>query len=197
MTQAPTIVRDPGEQTLRQAAALHCLLLPGSAISRLEPSFARSFYRYAARSRAEIVLAAVQNDAVIAAAVLSLRPQDLQSRLLLHTPLLPQMALHPLAALDIVRDRLFGRTEGAVDPALPEVIAIFTAPAHQGRGIGARLLRGIEAELSARGLPRYGLRTEEAAGNRAIAFYDKQGFKAVGRAHTAHGRFRVMAKEIR
>jgi len=191
-----TIVPDPGEAELREAAALHCILLPGSAISRFGQSYARSFYRYAARSRDEIVFAAVDRNVVLAAAVVSLRPLDLQRRLLVHTPLLPQMVLHPLTAYNILRDRLFGRVEDNVDVTIPEVIAIFTATAQQRRGLGAQLLRAIEKELSARGLSRYALRTKDTADNRAIGFYDKQGFIVVGDAQTSHGRFRIMTKRI-
>jgi len=191
-----TIIRDPGEDVLRETAALHCMLLPGSAIARFGENFALSFYRYVSRSSVEIVYAAVDAGTVIAAAVVSLRPHNLQRRLLMHTRLLPYMAMHPLVAGRVGRDRLFGRVEGDIDPALPEVIAIFTSPAHQGRGVGAQLLRGIENDLSARGLSRYCLRTEEVTGNRAIEFYDKQGFVVVGHAHTSDNSFRVMMRQI-
>jgi ribosomal protein S18 acetylase RimI-like enzyme len=191
-----TIVRNPDEGALRQAAALHCALLPGSAISRFGVNFANSFYRYAGRSPKEVVFAALDAGVVVAAAVVSLRPQGLQRRLLLHTPLLPHMVIHPLLAFGVVRERLTQRVEGDIDQASPEVVAIFTAAKHQGRGIGAQLLRTIENDLSARGLSRYGLRTEDVTGNRAVGFYDKQGFVVVGHVLTPHARFRVMTKHI-
>ncbi len=196
MSETAAITRNPDDETLCEAAALHCRLLPGSAISQFGEGFARSFYRYAARSQSEVVLAARGSGAVIAAAVLSLRPYDLQRRLLLYTPLLPHMAAHPLAALRVLRDRSFARIEGDFDPTLPEVIAIFTAPSHQGRGIGGQLLRAAEQELSTRGFLRYGLRTEDVAQNRAIDFYDRQGFTIVGRGVMPTGRFRIMTRQI-
>src|SRR5262245_48404106 len=101
---------------LRAAAALHCESLPGSAISRVGETFARSFYRYAARSPAELVFAACDGGATVAAAVLSLRPHDLGCRLLSHTSLMPHMAVHPFATADILRDRLFTRVTGEIDP---------------------------------------------------------------------------------
>ena len=193
---AIAVARGPDERQLREAAALHCRLLPGSAIARFGQGFARSFYRYANRSPAESVFAAIDSGAIIAAALVSYRPHDLQSRMLIHTSLFAAMATHPIAAAQIMRERLFVRTEGDIDPTLPEVIAIFTEAGRQGQGIGARLLRAVEAELSTRGLRQYCVRTEDAPDNRAIAFYDKQGFSVVGRTRTPQGGFRVMVRRI-
>jgi hypothetical protein len=50
-----TIKTDPAATLLDQAAELHMLLLPDSAISRLSRGYARSFYRFVARSRTETV----------------------------------------------------------------------------------------------------------------------------------------------
>lgn len=195
-TMRIAITRELDEETLQDTAALHCKLLPGSVISRFGRAFARSFYRYAASSQTEMVFAARDLDTTIAAAILSLQPHDLQRRLLIHTSLALHMAAHPFAAISAFQDWLFPRLTGDIDPKLPEIIAIFTAPSHQNLGVGGQLLQIIERELTARGVPHYGLRTADSSGNRAVKFYEKHGFVLAGHAHSSHGRFRVMTRRI-
>ena len=51
------------------------------------------------------------------------------------------------------------------------------APAHQGNGIGRRLMRHIEESLSARGCPKLNLQIR-AANRAALAFYESIGYAA-------------------
>lgn len=65
--------------------------------------------------------------------------------------------------------------------------AVFVHPAAHGQGVGARLLRGIEAELAARGLTRL---VVPAALN-AIGFYERLGYRAVERCAAEIGGVRL------
>jgi GNAT superfamily N-acetyltransferase len=192
-----TVHVDPGIEVLRALATLHRLLLPDSVISRLGATYARSFYRYAARSSTEAVFAAIGNDgAVLGGAVLTLRPADLQRRLARSTVLVPCLLVRPLGGIRILLASLRGSVELPVDRATPEVLAIFAAAQHQGRGVGAALLRGVEDFLRKRGLEAYYVRTEDRPENRAIPFYEREGFASIGRLE-AHGLcFRVMLKRF-
>jgi GNAT superfamily N-acetyltransferase len=189
------IETDPAAALLGQAAELHVLLLPDSAISQLGRAYARSFYRFAAKSRTETVFVAVESGRVIAAAVLSIEPAQLQRRLAIRTPLIPRMLCAPAIAARIVLARVSGRPHASVDSKIPEVIAIFTSQDYQKRGVGAALLRAIEQELRVRGFSRYSVRTEDVPSNQAVRFYESQGFEPAGHVRTPDARFVVMVRQ--
>jgi ribosomal protein S18 acetylase RimI-like enzyme len=189
------IETDPAAALLDQAAELHVLLLPGSAISRLGRSYARSFYRFAAKSRTEAVFVAAESGRVIAAAVLSIEPAHLQRRLAIRTSLIPCMLGAPAIATRMLLARVFGKLDAPINSKIPEVIAIFTSHDCQRHGIGAALLRAIEQELRVRGFARYSVRTEDVPSSRAVRFYESQGFERVGHVRTPDARFLVMVRQ--
>lgn len=59
-----------------------------------------------------------------------------------------------------------------------ELIDISVAAAERARGIGTALLRGLQAEAEAAGVP---LRLHVARGNRALAWYRRLGFAVTAR----------------
>ena len=189
------IEMDPAAALLNQAADLHVLLLPGSAISRLGPAYARSFYRFAAKSRTETVFVAAESGRAIGAAVLSIAPAQLQRRLAICTPLIPRMLGAPAISVRILLAKMFEKLDPSVNSKIPEVIAIFTSQDYQRHGVGAALLRAVEYELRVRGFSRYNVRTEDTPSNRAVRFYENQGFERAGHVRTPGVRFLVMVRQ--
>jgi GNAT superfamily N-acetyltransferase len=79
------------------------------------------------------------------------------------------------------RDALYAIVEqmGRCHPTFPHWYLPFVGvePIHQGRGLGAELLRPILQRCDAEGLPAY-LESSDASN---IAFYERLGFRSVGR----------------
>lgn len=181
-------------------AALHREALPDSAVSELGQRYADCFYRYLrASSYDRVFVLRDERGQVMSGCVLSLRPKTLRRRLLTRTPLL-------LYALPwFVRSR--GRRAASTGPQptnpppaatqdIPELLLIFTAREERSRGAGAALLKQCETFLAAEGFPEYVVRTVDEPGNRAIGFYDRNGFVTCGQS-TDHGRvFRVFKKKL-
>jgi len=182
-------------------AALHCECLQDSLVSELGLSYAKAFYRYVSRSPEEKVFVLREDGEVASGCVLSLRPKTLRQRLLLHTPLLLYAAPWFLRQFSKRNPKPVAepKSEPVGDPVpdrKPEVILIFTAQASRNRGTGAALLAQCEQFLLARGDPEYFVRTVDQESNRALKFYSRNGFVAVGQSF-AHGRtFRVLKKTI-
>jgi GNAT superfamily N-acetyltransferase len=181
----PSVVAD--------VASLHCGALPGSLISRLGKSYARSFYRYCCSSRLETVLAAMDGRQVVAGACVSLAPSSLSQRLLLRTPLMAYMALRPTlawhAALGIAASTAIPREIADA----PEVVALMTADGRRSEGIGKAMIERIEAHLQR----RYFVRTHNSDAHPTVRFYRREGFEPAG-VLSAHGdEFLLLKKECR
>jgi len=88
---------------------------------------------------------------------------------------------------------LGGPPRGAYDPRIPELTYLATDAAHRGKSIGARLVEAFNASLRGQGVGAYELSVDDdnAAG---IAFYEKLGFRPIGRYRefgTEHRRYRI------
>jgi ribosomal protein S18 acetylase RimI-like enzyme len=191
---------DPNHAVVAAAADLHCVALPGSTISKLGSNYARAFYRYAKDCESEAVFVAHDDSSsVVGAAVLTLDPSGLSRRLFLRTPLLVHAIWRPLLAVQLARG-LFTRQQSQRENTsvheLPEVLAIFTDRPYRSRGTGKELLRAIEAYLTARSFDRYVVRTLAHANNRAVRFYEREGFKHVGKVSAQGNLFQLLVKEI-
>ncbi|MDX2287722.1 MAG: GNAT family N-acetyltransferase [Hyphomicrobiaceae bacterium] len=182
-------------------AVLHRQALPSSIVSRLGVSYARSFYRYIVTSPHERL--AVLRDAhglIEAAAVVSDAPGNLQSRLVVRTPLL-LFAVARFWHLPL-RQLVFGFVAPHDAPALPrkpelpELILVFVAPEARSRGAGARLIQACEQRLRAAGHQRYTVKTLDDPGNRALAFYAREGFSRTGVSHHLGEKFVVFEKAL-
>jgi len=168
---------------------MHCSCLPSSLVSRLGLSYAETVYRYCTKSKLEVVFAASLQDTVVGGAWLSLEPSSLSRRLLLRTTLVPALLAHPRLALEWIGQRYRdaqSRESNRTATGYPEVIAIFVDAGHRGRGVGAQLLLEIEGFLRKRHVAHYVLRTHDSPENRAVAFYEREGFEEFGR-HQKHG----------
>jgi len=90
-------------------------------------------------------------------------------------------------------------TIGAAVIAVAEghIRGMAVAPAWQGRGVAKQLLEAAESELAAKGCSRISLDTTEPL-KRAIAFYEKNGFRASGKITDFFGmRLYEYAKTLR
>jgi GNAT superfamily N-acetyltransferase len=63
------------------------------------------------------------------------------------------------------------------------LLILTVAPAHQGQGLGSRLIQPILDRAAAAGLPCY----LETANPRAVPFYEKHGFEVIYQAHLPDG----------
>ena len=184
-------------------AALHRECLPDSLVSELGLAYAAAFYRYLNRSALERVF--VLRDAageVFSGSVLSLRPRTLKRRLLCRTPLVFFAA--PWSLRRFLRRQpasaLKAKPRAVSNPipaTMPELLLIFTSPQARSHGAGAALLSQCEQFLVSQRYPQYAVRTVDEPANRALSFYARNGFTAVGQSFE-HGRtFRVFTKAVR
>jgi GNAT superfamily N-acetyltransferase len=162
-------------------ARMHVEALPESLVSRLGERYARSFYRYLARSSEELILLERRAGALHAACIVSLAPATLSRRLVYRTSL-PVAALRAWRRLPW-RGLLGGGGGGGAaevtQPPGPEILLIFTVPGGRGQGVGARLLARCEALVAARGGGRLLVKTRDDAANRAVQFYERAAFRRV------------------
>jgi GNAT superfamily N-acetyltransferase len=185
-----------------QLAALHCACLPDSLVSELGTAYAAAFYRYVNRSPQEMAFVARTGGDIIGGCVLTLSPATLRRRLLMYTPLLfhavpwlchrvLRRASPPPSTAGCQLER-----EEVVPVHLPELILVFTRAESRSRGTGASLVALCEEFLAQLGHKQYLVRTEDHESNRALKFYERNGFVAFSRS-ADHGRiFRVFRKNI-
>ena len=185
---------------LDRLATLHRESLPDSAVSGFGQAYARAFYQYVESSEKELlILHRASDDRLDGAAVVSLEPQSMERRLALATPLLLHALLHPLWFLVKVRGLLSGHADDddaraitAKVRGIPELLIIYADSARRDSGVGSFLIQNIEAALAAKGITHYCVRTVDDPANRALGFYSKHGFEALGRTLG----FRVFTKTL-
>jgi GNAT superfamily N-acetyltransferase len=161
-------------------ARMHVEALPESLVTLVGERYARAFYRHLGASVAELVL--LERDAagaLVGACIVSTEPATLSRRLLVRTPLalMAPLALHRLPLGGLVRGALGGRDAAApAQPDGPEILLVFTVPERRGSGVGARLLARAETLLAERGFRRLLVKTRDDPANRALGFYEREGF---------------------
>jgi ribosomal protein S18 acetylase RimI-like enzyme len=167
------------EREIAQLARMHVQTLPESLISVLGEPYARAFYRYCASTSEELLLVERDRAELSGACLVSLAPETLSRRLLTRTPLLlfAPLAIHRLP----LRAMLLGAARPAEpsQPRGPEILLIFTVPELRSQGLGARLLRRCEQQLSSRRLPKVLVKTRDDSTNRALKFYERAQFNPI------------------
>lgn len=169
-------------------AQLQRQALPQSALSRLGDRYLREFWRFCAASAQERIFLSRDADSVIvAAAMISLSPNDIGRRLLLRTSL-------AFNAWKIFLQMLAGG-EKAVIPGT-ELVLLFTDETRRGKGVGGALLASAEASIAAEGLPELYVRTFDDPAHPAYRFYQRSGYALI-RSFKAHGQpFALLRKPI-
>jgi GNAT superfamily N-acetyltransferase len=181
---------DPEQQLssndVERLAALHVESILDSLPALLGLSFARLLYRYLERSEQELVFVERVESRIESVCVVSFEPGSLHGRIARAT--FPLIVWRSLAALfvrrefrsmllHLVLDALSG--EGHEDKA-PEITYVFTNSEMRGKRLGQHVVARVDSELAARGFERYFVKTIDDASNRAVRFYDENGFERLG-----------------
>jgi GNAT superfamily N-acetyltransferase len=180
-------------------ARLHDACLRRSLLSALGPQVVTRYYKFAAVSPSEVVRVARVDGRIAGACVLSLAPGSLLRRFAMRSPWLmaTRLAVHVVIDRDLrkrLRARVHERDSNPVQ--LPEVVQIFTDPAHRGRGIGAKLLSACEESLREAGERAYCIHTHRDDNAAGIRFYQREGFATVGETSSFGDHFVVMTKAV-
>jgi len=174
------------ESDIVRAALLHVESIDDSLPALLGGSVARRIYQYLASSESELVLVERIDDQVESVCVVSFDPATLQSRIARATmPALIWRAVWAVVAnplfrrmsWNFARDAVSGHT---VDAKVPEITYVFTNARFRGQRLGQRLIGRVENVLRDRGIDRYFVKTLDDPSNRAIRFYDENGFDRLG-----------------
>jgi GNAT superfamily N-acetyltransferase len=139
-----------------------------------------------ARSEREIIFVERIGGRVESCCVVSLDPGSLNRRLIFAS--LPRLLWDAWVALftrppfrRYLRSRIRELVSGASKQTRePEITYVFTNASLRGSGLGRRLIDRVDAFFRAKGYPAYYVRTIDAPDNRALDFYDRNGFVRIG-----------------
>jgi GNAT superfamily N-acetyltransferase len=190
---------NPDSDVLTGLAAMHHAELPASRVSRLGLPYTTEFYRFGASSCDESVIAVLADDGpAVGGAFVSFNPAGLTSRLARHTRLIGALIRNPVLAGTLLTYEFIslGKRDELNPENDPELLAVFVSADWRGRGIGQVLLRAVEAATRERKLSRYIIRTEDAPTNRAISFYQREGFETQRTVNVCGLPFRIMMKHL-
>lgn len=174
------------EADVARIAALHVASIDDSLPALLGPAFTRRLYRFLERSDRELLLIERVDGRPESACVVSFAPASLHGRILRATlPVLVWRTLVGLVAstafrrflVHAVADALGG--DGGPEKA-PEITYVFTNPDLRGKRLGRRLVERTDAALAARGVQGYYVKTLDEPTNRAVRFYEENGFEHLG-----------------
>ncbi len=198
------MVLEPGEalstRDVDRIAAIHVASIEDSLVTLIGGDYARRFYYWLADSEHEWILIERIDGGVESACVVSLEPASLYSRCVRATwPSLVRSSLSALFRrlafwsflLSFARD---GLRSGATAAPGPEITFIFTSERSRGSGLGGRLLRRADAFFRRRGMKTYFVKTIDDPANRALSFYDRNGFRRIARKTEGGRRFMVFQK---
>ncbi|MGE0709419.1 MAG: GNAT family N-acetyltransferase [Planctomycetota bacterium] len=186
---------------LGRLGALHVESIPGSLPALLGAGYAARLYRFFVDSPRELLLCERVGGRVEGACVVSLDPDTSFARITRAT--LPWLAASALARLPrsglrrYLRGWLVERLRGgSADLPAPAIIYVFTSAPLRGSGLGARLLAQVEEALRARGLREVHVKTLAEPTNRAIAFYERQGYQRAGTVQEGGQEFVVLRRAL-
>jgi ribosomal protein S18 acetylase RimI-like enzyme len=197
---------EPGEtlssQDIERIADLHVASIDESIPTMLGGAFPRRFYEFLVESNLEWLFVERVECRVEAVCVVSFQPGSVYGRILRQTFPALARALIP-ALLRKAEFRAFLRDYAAdvlrrprQHSPFPEITYVFTSPEQRGKGLGRRLIRRVDAFLRERGVEDYSVKTLEDPANRALSFYDENGFRRTGRRVEAGRSFVVFQKPL-
>lgn len=186
-------------QQLIQLVQLHRVSLPNSALSSLSDSFVGAYYKFVLVSSFE-ELFLVSSDSIVGAAVLSLKPSSLMNRFMLAYICSGKWIWRPddlaRAVLHGVREMLQAKGNVAEMKGLGEVVQIYVAAAHRQKKLGVALLQAVEAHLRQMHAKSYFLKTENQASNRAVKFYERNGFERLSESDSSSVPYAYFVKRL-
>lgn len=185
---------------LKDIVLLHRQCLPTSLISKVKPKYGIFFYRFLLKSDLEGIFVCYRQGKIVGACVASLSPRTLSRRLLFSTRLIfsLDLLLHKARS---VRSRIFSRNISIhVKPEVlnthPELLLIYSDADLRGKGVGRNLLESCEEWFRSTGHHQYYLKTVDDILNRAISFYDKNGFCLKGKTDEDKKTYLVFVKSL-
>ena len=183
-------------------AELHRAGIGDSIPALLGLAYLKRFYRFLVASDLEWLFVERVDGAIGSVCVLSLAPETAFARSIRAT--LPSLALHTAAAFVAsgafrtlfvawLREQIRG---GGIPADAPEITYVFTRAPQRGRQLGRRLVARVDLFLKDRGVRSYRVKTLDAAENRALAFYDENGFRRSGHRREGGRCFVVFQKKL-
>lgn len=187
---------------IARAAALHVDSIDDSLPALLGGSLVRRLYRYLDSSDSELVLVERVGEQVESVCVVSFDPGSLQRRIARATASeLVWRAVWAVFAKPLFRTLLWNVARDAIvgteqQAKAPEITYVFTNPQFRGQRLGQRLVERVDAELRDRGFDCYFVKTLDDPSNRAIRFYDENGFDRFGSRIEGGRRFVEFQKHL-
>ena len=186
---------------LERIGRLHAESIDDSLPALLGVRYAGVLYRFLARSEQEVLFTEAIDGQVESCCVVSLDPGSLFARIARGTA--PALVRDALLALrrSAFRRYLLGPLRAALRPAekaarAPEITFIFSNREIRGRGFGRVLIERVDRYLREAGFPVYYVKTLDEPSNRAIRFYEEQGFVRIGRCDEAGRTFVEFEKRL-
>ena len=170
------------EADFARLAELHVESIEDSLPALLGERFARGLYRFFSASDQEFIFIERIEERVEGACVVSLAPATLNRRIAVSTfaTLLPA-AMWSLLTRSDFRALLWKTLRDPVgEEKAPEITYVFVSPVLRGRRLGQRLIEQVDTALQERGLSGYYVKTLTDPGNRAVQFYEQNGFRRIG-----------------
>lgn len=165
-------------------ARLHIASVPGR-LSEFGHLATRAYYVGVVASRSGVGMVEVNGHTVCGFVFGSTTPSRVQRAVFSARPLSVALGLgvgvlrRPVCLRWLVQS-LRGPDEGLYDNQVPELTYLAVAPEGRGRGVGRRLVESFTDAMRVASVPAYELSVDEE--NRAaIGFYEKLGFRQVGR----------------
>jgi len=204
MTDGLPNCRFATESDISQVVEVHIQAFPGFFLTTLGPAFLRAMYRAFLLNAGTIfvvdeIKGKIQGFAVgLAQASGSDARMALRARPPMALALVPALLRNPLPVARRIAGQLIssgGQPEAACDSAVLRSIGVL--PEAKGGGSAGRLLEAFERMAGERGASTIALTTDAEGNERAIAFYQKNGY-AVYREFLQHGfrRMLLMVKQL-
>lgn len=171
-------MREPDDELIAQAVAIHLASLDQGLLPSLGGPFLRRVYARLLATRAAFLVVA-QEGSRLRGFILGAPDASAVTRAVAGAPhrfaavLVPAVLRRPSLIVRFVETIAYGLRSADAERA--ELLVIAIEEGWRGKGIGRRMVEGLEAELRSRGIARYGVtvyRDMEAA-NR---FYLRNGF---------------------
>lgn len=178
---------------LELMARLHWRCLPDSMFSALGMGALCCLYRFIARSPLEAIVVARHDSGVIeGVSVASMDPQSLLRRLLVGSP----MAFWVLAgSMRLPWAAVLG-SKPPTAPERPELMFLFVSETCRSSGVGRKLVAQTELEILTRGRRVLTVMTRDDPKNRAIQFYETQGYRSEGAVQKFGRPFLLLSRSL-
>jgi ribosomal protein S18 acetylase RimI-like enzyme len=185
------------KQHVHQAAQLHCASLTG-LVSELGILAAKAYYAGFVKAGTGVGFVYTEEDRVLGYVLGSKNPGKLKREVLLRNPagvmvgLCTGIARRPAALASLVKS-FHGPDSGSYDNQAAELTYLVVSKDCRSGGIGRQLVDAFTQAMRDAGVPAYELSVDDD-NQPAIGFYERLGFRLIGRYHefgVLHRRYRL------